>query len=199
MKRLAAVAVTLVFAVPFAAIAHDHHEGKAEAPAAAERTVRDDFLSVFNASEAKIQALAGAFSDEQYAWRPAEGVRSVGEAFQHIAAATYLLGGVLGVAAPEGMPTSPAQFEEFEQASSKAEVQASLEKAFAHAHHIIASVTPAQLAQEVDFFGNTINGRTVVLILADHNAEHLGQLIAYARSNGVVPPWSMPAEDAGTN
>lgn len=197
MKRFAAVAVVLTLALPAVAVAHDHHEAGKSAPAA--RTVHDDYLAVFNAGEQKIKALAGAFSDEQYAWRPAEGVRSVGEAFQHIAAATYLLGGMLGIAAPEGMPSTPADFEEFEKASSKAEVAASLEKAFAHAHHIIGSVTPEQLAQEVDFFGNTINGRTLVLILADHNAEHLGQLIAYARSNGVVPPWSVPAESEGTN
>jgi uncharacterized damage-inducible protein DinB len=30
----------------------------------------------------------------------------------------------------------------------------------------------------------------VLELLATHNHEHLGQMIAYARMNGIAPPWS---------
>ena len=33
---------------------------------------------------------------------------------------------------------------------------------------------------------------TVRLAEVAHAHEHLGQLIAYARMNGITPPWSMP-------
>jgi hypothetical protein len=54
----------------------------------------------------------------------------------------------------------------------------------------LASVSPSDLQASVKFFGQdtTKQGAALMLIFDQH--EHLGQLIAYARSNGVVPPWS---------
>jgi len=39
-------------------------------------------------------------------------------------------------------------------------------------------------------FGNDITERAAFLNALTHLHEHLGQSIAYARMNGVVPPWS---------
>jgi len=46
------------------------------------------------------------------------------------------------------------------------------------------------LEKMVDFFGSKITTRQLLLKMIGHNHEHLGQLIAYARMNGIVPSWS---------
>ena len=39
-------------------------------------------------------------------------------------------------------------------------------------------------------FGNATTHRGVLVTVLSHLHEHLGQSVAYARMNGVVPPWS---------
>ena len=60
----------------------------------------------------------------------------------------------------------------------------------AHANEAVRQLKPEALAEEVDFFGQKAPRAQIVLALSDHGHEHLGQLIAYARANQVVPPWS---------
>lgn len=54
----------------------------------------------------------------------------------------------------------------------------------------ITMVESDNLGDEVDFGFAKMNKLAGLLIVMEHNGEHKGQLIAYARSNGVVPPWS---------
>ena len=63
-----------------------------------------------------------------------------------------------------------------------------------HARAAVKAVSPENFNQEIDFFGNKVTLRQVIMILGNHAEEHLGQMIAYARSNGVVPPWSQKQE-----
>jgi hypothetical protein len=44
--------------------------------------------------------------------------------------------------------------------------------------------------RELSVFGSSMTGLDLWVLTTTHLHEHLGQLIAYARSNGVVPPWS---------
>jgi hypothetical protein len=48
----------------------------------------------------------------------------------------------------------------------------------------------AELNKTVNLMGNDMSKRAVLLMALGHYQEHLGQSIAYARMNGVVPPWS---------
>jgi uncharacterized damage-inducible protein DinB len=144
--------------------------------------LRAELIQDIEGLEAKYVGLANAFSAEQYAWRPGEGVRSVREVFEHIVGANFMIPGMAGVQADD-----PASLEGDE---AKAEVGEALEHAFRHARHAVAMTPDAALGDEVEMFGQPATKRQVLTLLVTHMHEHLGQLIAYARTNGVVPPWS---------
>jgi uncharacterized damage-inducible protein DinB len=142
----------------------------------------------FDSAAQKILQLAEAVPADKYAWRPAEGIRSFSESFLHVAAGNFGIPRALGTARPEGLP--PGQ--EFEkQTSDKAEVIALLTQSFDHVRGAMDKVTGKDLDAATPLFGDTEwTRREVMFFLASHNHEHLGQLIAYSRMNGVVPPWS---------
>ncbi|MGB5296038.1 MAG: damage-inducible protein DinB, partial [Thermoanaerobaculia bacterium] len=79
----------------------------------------------------------------------------------------------------------------------KADVIANLKKSIGYGKGAIGDFPVAQLGDEVEFFGMKMSKGDVLLVLLSHSHEHLGQLIAYGRSNGVVPPWSQPKPEEG--
>jgi len=168
----------------------------AASPAAAEEAAmpagfRADLLANFDFTVDRINQLADAIPLEKYSWRPAEGVRSVGEVIGHVAVGNYYLASFLGAAMPEGISM------ESEKEPDPAKLHAMLAASIEHVHAVVDGFDDAKLENEVDFFGNKVSSRGLMLIALGHVHEHLGQLIAYARSNGVVPPWSMPAPEEG--
>jgi uncharacterized damage-inducible protein DinB len=154
-----------------------------------------EVIGLVNVAQGKVTALAGAMSDEQWAWRPAEGVRSTSEVFMHIAFANFFLPSMLGIAPPEDFPVSmgpegPVGMAEYEGTSDRDEVMAQLEASFDHIKSALASVPADRMDEEMNVFGQTMNVRGFCIFLTTHLHEHLGQLVAYARTNDVVPPWS---------
>jgi len=153
-----------------------------------------DFLNDVTDVESKVVGLARAMPAETYDWRPAEGVRSVGEVYLHIASNNWFLAGEAGEAAPaetgivKGDYSSVQRYEAKEL--SKDQIVAELERSFAFLKKTLQSTPPNGLDQTVDFFGNRSPLRRVWVLTVTHMHEHLGQSIAYARSNSVVPPWS---------
>ena len=131
--------------------------------------------------EQRITRLADAIPAEVYGWRPAEGVRSVSEAIMHIAHGNFLFAEALGSARPGHLP------EDLETITVKAEVMAVLRFSFEQLGNAIGDALEGDLDARVETFGTA---RRVLLRALAHANEHLGQLVAYARSNGVVPPWS---------
>jgi uncharacterized damage-inducible protein DinB len=156
------------------------------APAAA------DILLSFSDSEHKVIALAKAVPEEKYSWRPAAGVRSFGEVFVHIVSANQLLM-KLATSAPSADELKAA-FEEQskleKQTFSKDRILEMLAESFAIVQKALESARPGMLAQPADFFGTPTTRRGIFVNLDVHIAEHLGQAIAYARMNGITPPWS---------
>lgn len=170
-----------------AAAEHQHHEhGMMSAPP--EFGLVKALVRSFDDASGKLASLAEAVPQEKYGWRPADGVRSASEVFMHVAGGNYFLSGGLGVAMPEGL--SP----EMEKETDKAKVLAALKASIDHARAAIEGAS--DLGAEVELFGQKFTKADVVAILVGHAHEHLGQAIAYARSNGVVPPWSQPAPAA---
>jgi len=55
---------------------------------------------------------------------------------------------------------------------------------------VVAHLSEADLSQSVVLYGRDTEAWNVLLQLQVHMAEHLVQLIAYARMNEIVPPWS---------
>lgn len=190
LKNVSMTLACLALTLPLAAQAHDHEGAE---PAAGARTERSDFLYVWDDAAKKLTDLAAAIPAEKYAWRPAEGVRSVGEVVQHVASGVYYLTLSMGVKPPTGYPQTFEEAGALEKMTAKGDATASLAKALAFARVVAEGATQEQLEKEVTFFGSKVNGRTIFLMLEGHNQEHLGQLIAYARMNGVVPPWSQSA------
>lgn len=148
---------------------------------------RAEFLQVMSGAADKYIQLAEAIPADKYTWRPAEGVRSVAETLLHVATANYGLAARLGAAAPAGV-----QMQGLERSTTdKAEVIRHLRGAFAHFRRAVEAYPEDGAERMINWFGPPqITVRHFLYFNADHNGEHLGQMIAYARSNGVVPPWS---------
>jgi uncharacterized damage-inducible protein DinB len=130
-------------------------------------------------------ALAEATPAEKYSWRPASGVRSTSEVYMHIAIANFYLLSVTG-------PKVPADLNENMEktVTSKAEVIAWLKRSLEAVKTAHAAISPKDLERKVKIGGReaTVDGMYLRVII--HANEHMGQLIAYARMTGVVPPWS---------
>ncbi|MGB5554135.1 MAG: DinB family protein [Flavobacteriaceae bacterium] len=140
---------------------------------------------VLSGNQAQVVQLAEAFSEEQYDWRPMEGVNSVREALLHVAGANYYLASKMGFAPPEDVDVMGLG-----QITGKSKVIAALKKSNAFVLDVITKVENSEFNEEVDFGFAKMNKLGGLLAMMEHNGEHKGQLIAYARSNGVVPPWS---------
>jgi len=145
-----------------------------------------DLLQDIQGVSEQIVQLAQAVPAEKYTWRPAEGVRSIAEAYLHIAAGNYEILGFTPYKAA-GAPADLAKFET--STTDKAQVVAALEKSFQATREAIEKVPDAALDKPIKP-GSKYTVRALLLAVPDHAHEHLGQQIAYARMNGVVPPWT---------
>ena len=130
-------------------------------------------------------ALAEATPEDKFAWRPAKGVRSTSEVYMHIALANFYLLSVTGPKMPDDLK------EDMEKTvTSKAEVIKWLKRSLDAVRAAHASVKLADLQRKVHIVDRdaTVDGMYLRIIV--HANEHMGQLVAYARMTGVVPPWS---------
>lgn len=156
-------------------------------PAAPERGVRAEFLADHAAVTGKLLQLAEAIPADKYTWRPQPGVRSVSEVLLHAAGANYFIPTFFGVPLPQGM-----DLKTFETSTTeKAKVIETLQASIAYARGAVLRLPDADLEKTGKFFGGReVTYRVMITSAAEHSHEHLGQLIAYARMNGVTPPWS---------
>ena len=167
-----------------AAIAQDVFDAKAAAH------IRDSFVADLDTLHARFMALANVIPADKYSWRPTAEVRSVSEAFMHVAGEWYFYTprAVAGnppadFGAPrEKLPALEKQF------TTKADVIDQLNKSWAHCRKEVMAADPAKLTGKYKPYGVTID--QAALIMTDDLHEHLGQLIVYTRSVGAKPPWS---------
>jgi uncharacterized damage-inducible protein DinB len=180
----AVVLAALALAAP-AAAQHEHHG--AHDHVMPTEGLRAELIQDLAGVADKFLALADVMV-EHYAWRPAEGVRSMGELLAHVAAGNFMIGTMGGIDLPEGM--TMADVRELGQATDPARIRAGLEHSFRHLQHGIGRTADGTLDDPTTLFGRDTTRRGVLLLIATHAHEHLGQAIAYTRTNGVVPPWS---------
>ena len=153
--------------------------------------IRKQFLMDLDSLQSRFLALSDAFPSDKYAWRPGPGVRSVGEAFMHVASEYYVYAPMAyGAARSPVIPRGPEAFKTFESKSTKADVQKHLKEGLAYAKQSIEALDPAAITGTQKLFGGDHTILETTFSMTDDLHEHLGQLIAYARMNGVVPPWS---------
>ena len=145
---------------------------------------RAEFLRDLDEVQKKIIDLASAVPADKYPWRPAKGVRSISEVYMHIAGGNYFLASFVGMKPPS------YDTEHLEQIHDKAKIVQELKRSFDHLRTAILMASDADLDKPIKMFGNDTTVRGGFITALNHLHEHLGQSIAYARMNGVIPPWS---------
>ncbi|MEA2162818.1 MAG: hypothetical protein QOK37_945 [Thermoanaerobaculia bacterium] len=187
MRFPVVVAIALVATAPLHAAlrrAHPPHETRqAVAPAIPRSGIRAELLHDLDDVQKKILSLAMAIPPGKYGWRPARGVRSVSEVYMHIAGGNYTLVSFVG-----DRPIVDTRT--FERITEKPRVMEELRRSFEFLRDAIVNTTDADLDKPIRMFGNDSTERAAFIMALNHLHEHLGQSVAYARMNGIVPPWS---------
>ena len=150
--------------------------------------IRGDLIAQLDDASGKLEQLAQAIPQEKYSWRPGEGVRSVSEVLMHVADANVYIPTFAGA-----HPSMQMQPDMETSVTDKAEVMDMLGRSFDEIRGAIRALPDSDLDKPATLFGQKTTYRGVYLLAVVHAHEHLGQLIAYARTNGVVPPWSASA------
>jgi uncharacterized damage-inducible protein DinB len=158
----------------------------AQAPALAPEGLWQGYDGEWEHVTQQLIALAEATPPEKFSWRPAAGVRSTGEVYMHIAVSNFYLLSVTG-------PNMPAELDDDDvdkKITSKPEVIAWLKRSLDAVKVAHAAAKPNDLKRKVKIFDRDATADGIYLRIIVHANEHMGQLIAYARMTGVVPPWS---------
>ena len=145
-----------------------------------------EFIGQMDFVKGRLTQLADAMPEDKYNWSPGEGVRSVGEVFSHVAEANYYLISVMNGSKPD--------MTEKKHENNKKHILEMLAKSIEDVKEAAGKLTENDLNREVEAFGMKFSLRNFMITILNHNHEHLGQAIAYARMNGVVPPWSVKGE-----
>jgi uncharacterized damage-inducible protein DinB len=142
------------------------------------------------AVQKKFVDLANVIPANKLTWRPSADSRSFAEVFLHVAGERYGILGLMGAAPPEGFDGKT-----FERSTTdKARIVAELNKSWEFAQKTINEMNNADFAKLLPKLGPQANAGDVVYILVADAHEHLGQAVAYARENGIVPPWTAKAQ-----
>lgn len=148
--------------------------------------VRGSFAKQSKFVEGQLTSLAQAIPQEKYNWRPGEGVRSIAESFLHAAGGNYVTLTTMGGQLPAGVDMKTLE----KSTTDKAKIADALKQSFAAVNDYISKIPEADYGKHVSFFGNDMTILDMIFLAATHQHETLGQAIAYARSNGVTPPWT---------
>jgi len=185
---LLAAALCVAPVAAFAQAHDDHSHGMSAGP-----SISAAMVTQMKDAQSKLVELAEATPAEKYMWRPAEGVRSTAEVFLHVATANYGIPYLMGTTPPEGIDVMGLE----KSTSDKKKIVETLKASFAHAISAVESTPATDYGKTFKFFdGSEMSTLDGLMVLVSHGHEHLGQSIAYARSNGIVPPWTARQEAA---
>src|SRR5580692_10812506 len=143
----------------------------------------------------KFVDLAGAVPADKLTWRPTADSRSFAEVFLHVAAERYGILGLMGVEAPAGVDRKALE----KSTTDRGRIVEELNKSWDFAEKTIKGMSNADFAKLLPKLGPQANAGDVVYILVSDNHEHLGQSVAYARENGITPPWTIAAQKAAAD
>lgn len=151
---------------------------------------RSDLLSQFDQVQKQIMELEQAIPADKFSWRPALDVRSISEVYQHISFGSYVILKLAGYEPPAAVNFS-MDIKKWDTATTdKAKIADNMKASFDHLRSTVEKMNEADLEKKLNFFGNEVSLRHALLSALSHFHEHLGQSIAYARMNGIVPPWT---------
>ena len=176
---LAAVCLSFPLCIGTAAQAHAQTRSLKEVQVADLRTMKDKFVG-----------LAEAFPADKYGWTPMEGVRSVKDVLILLTTEGNRFPTQWGAPTPSGVnPDRGAERTRLE-ALSRAALTAELGRAFDNVISVVEEMDDPARMREIRFFGQAVRVAGAINMAGSDMHEHLGQLIAYARANQIVPPWS---------
>ncbi len=183
--------IGMFFALTAVAAATDHHEGSPELSG-----FRAEFMGQIQFVQGRLSQLLQAVPAENYSWRPAEGVRSIGEVYMHAALANYYFIRAAGQPVPADINIDVQPMEWDKTATDKDQISKVLDRSFKDLTEAAKKITEADLEKQVQVFGMEMSLRNFMVSSLNHLHEHLGQSIAYARSNGITPPWTAEQQKA---
>jgi len=148
--------------------------------------LRGEIQQQLDDAEHKLIELASVVPPEKFGWRPAPGVRSFGEVCLHVAGGNYEIGSQWGMKIPAGVNLDKIE----QQGADKGNAIAAMRVSFEQVRESIAAMSDADVERSIKYFGRPGTVRQALVETAVHAHEHLGQAIAYARMNNIVPPWT---------
>lgn len=152
---------------------------------------RSAFLQQSMGIEKQFVSLVEAMPQDKFTWRPMEGVRSVAESFLHVATGNHIIVQMMGGKLPEGLNLMTHE----KSTTDKSKIVDIIKDSFRAINEVVKNTSDADLAKPADFFGNKTTYLGLILLCATHEHETLGQAIAYARMNNVVPPWTAERQE----
>lgn len=185
----AAFVLTLLAGLCAGALAQDK-------TAAAATSFQAEYKMLVGQVQKEIMDLEEAVPQSKFDWRPGKGVRSIGEVYLHIAFGSYFVLKLSGYEPPADANFVMDEKKWESQATDKAKIASIMKAAFDHIYATTAKISDADLDKRVNLFGTEMSLRSALIENLCHLHEHLGQSIAYARSNGVVPPWTAAQQKA---
>jgi uncharacterized damage-inducible protein DinB len=168
-----------------------------DTPASADHTapsydMKGQSLADLQVVQKKFVDLANAIPADKLNWRPSADSRSFAEVFLHVAGERYGILSLMGTTPPAGFDRKT-----FEKSTTdKARIVEELNKSWEFTQKAINGMSNADFARMIPKLGPQANAGDVVYILVSDAHEHLGQTVAYARENGIVPPWTVEAKKA---
>lgn len=185
----------LLFFVAVSSAVNGASAQSSDASASADHTapsydMKGQSLADLQAVQKKFVDLANAIPADKLTWRPSADSRSFVEVFLHVAGERYGILGLMGTTAPSGFDGKT-----FEKSTTdRARIVDELNKSWEFTQKAINGMSNADFAKLLPKLGPQANAGDVIYILVADAHEHLGQLVAYARENGIVPPWTVEAQ-----
>ena len=151
------------------------------------QSIQGEFIGIVEFNEERMLELAEALPAETFAYTPSPGVRNVSQSLMHVATGNYFFAMMWGSPPPEGIDLMSME----KTYTEKEEVLQALRDSYAHLKSTAETISNDDLATRVQFpDGSEYTIKTTMFIITEHIGEHKGQLVAYARMNGIAPPWS---------
>jgi len=147
-------------------------------------------------AERDVTSRASAMRPNKYDVAPTNGsftgVRTFAQQVKHLATVMYM---VSGAALDQKPPVDIGSGENGpDGVRTKEQILEYLKGAFAFSHQAIATLTAQNQLENVKSpFGETMPRVLTASMPTSHTFDHYGQMVVYARMNGVVPPASLPA------
>ena len=156
------------------------------------QSLKDFHVADVEDLRSKFVALATALPEDRYDWKPMEGTRSVRDVLVLVAAEANVFPANWGLPAADGAAKGYRAESARLDASlgTRALLIAELDRSFGYLSRSLAGMSDSARAADGATFGREIRVDAGITLALSDLHEHLGQLIAYARMNRIVPPWS---------